>query len=227
MWLVCLPMWLDTIWYWHFCNATSHRWGSYTLDQWCDQSPCPDSLSSLLVLFPSMAGGHVGIQVLDPAEWMILGWTTLYTAEEKALSYQDSGCRWSHAPSWTSWPWRPCHSEDTGTPHPVLACPAHGQLWCVASAPVWWHSPCHIGHMRTWNLGCSPSHAPSASSGWPTACHSSNRKLLTPVHIHMLPEVVPHLEGEMTNWTLGVIPPNSRHGIGHLWNIPGLWMRGR
>ena len=32
-----------------------------------------------------MAGGHVGIQVLDPAEWMILGWTALYLAEERHL----------------------------------------------------------------------------------------------------------------------------------------------
>ena len=52
-------------------------------------------------------------------------------------------------------------------------------------------------------------------------------KLLSPVHVHMLPEGVPHPEGEMTNWTLGVIPPNSRHGIGHLWNAPGLWLRSR
>ena len=67
----------------------------------------------------------MSIQVLDPAEQVILWMDSPPPSRIRAHSWQDSDCRWSHAPLWTFLPCRPWHSEGTGTLHPMLAYPDH------------------------------------------------------------------------------------------------------
>ena len=45
-------------------------------------------------------------------------------------------------------------------------------------------------------------------------------KLLPSVHIHVFPEVIQCLEGQMADGTLGILPTNGGNLIRNLWCVP-------
>ena len=121
------------------------------------------------------------IQVLDPAELMILRWTALYLAEERPLLHRilaAGGHMLSHglldleglATVMTQehliWCWPVQTMDSSGVLHQTL----FGGIVLVTLMVIWVPE----------TLGAALSHAPSASSGWPTAYYSSHKETAQP-----------------------------------------------
>ena len=140
----------------------------------------------------------MGIQVLDPVEQMILGWTALYTAEERPLLGMILAAGGHMLP--------------------------HGLLDFEGLATV--RTQEHL-------IWCWPVWTMDSSDVLPQSLsHCSHEYLEPQVHPFSCSLSIRWFANSLSqlqqgNCSLGVISSNSRHSIGHLQNVPGLWLRGR